>query len=84
MKATVESLPKDTITEANAEQLGFAFINILGIINESRTKDQLRERFGNMNTQLFNIEKYFIWGFGTHHMWVKQIKNPDRLIIVEF
>ena len=79
MKAIIETYLLFTHKDNN---ILIAFNEILTTITLSRTENQLR---GSMETISEYINKYFIYGFGSNHMWVKQKENPDeRLIIVEF
>jgi len=81
MKAIIES----TLKEAYLYQsyMECEFITIINLILSSTCESDLRLYF---SSKL----KYFALGFGSNHMWVKQIDLinmklfPDRLIFVEF
>ena len=71
MKAIIENKIKTTGT--NFIDVQMEFCNILSIVADSNTENELRER-------IFGVyERYFHFkiGFGSSHMWVKQIIDGD-------
>lgn len=88
MKAIVENTPVITKElKDNSKSVYSAFIHILTIITLENTEKCLKD---SMDHQYSIFKKYFKYGFGSRHMWVKQVNNTgsellsERLIIVEF
>lgn len=80
MKAKIENLVIDNMRE----QLE-VFIEILYIVSMSEDENQLRKLMSLIHLKYPNFSKYFFYGFGHNHMWVKDVLNPDqRAIFVDF
>jgi len=80
MKCTIESNLR-IIPEKQMLLIEFAYI--LNSIQSANNETELRREFGCARAE------YFIWGFGSNHMWVKQLKpngSPylERLIFVQY
>ena len=59
----------------------FEFNRFLTLIVNCKNEDELRRRFR------LEISDYFLFGFGSSHMWVKQIIDGEpkqQLIFVQF
>lgn len=61
------------------------YVEVLNAIIDSNNEQELRnnmneieERYNSWNS------KFFEYGFGSHHMWVKEANASNRLIFVEF
>lgn len=80
MKAKIENLVIDNMRE-QVEVL----IEILCIISISEDENQLRKLMSLIHLKHPNFSKYFFYGFGSNHMWVKDVSNPNqRSIFVDF
>ena len=67
-------------TQETEDSVCVEFVQILNSILESKNENQLRYE---MDVDWIN----FKYGFGSHHMWVKQIDNgelSERILLVEF
>jgi hypothetical protein len=84
MKAIVENQVKiGTWTRQQKTDLYYQFVVILNTITVCTNESDLRLLM-NDRRDLFED---FIFGFGAHHMWVKQIINKEvkqQVIFVEF
>lgn len=61
------------------------YVEVLNAIVDSNNEQELRnnmneieERYNSWNSMFFE------YGFGSHHMWVKEANASNRLIFVEF
>lgn len=61
------------------------YVEVLNAIIDSNNEQELRnnmnkieERYNSWNNMFFE------YGFGSHHMWVKEANASNRLIFVEF
>lgn len=61
------------------------YVEVLNAIIDSNNEQELRnnmneieERYNSWNSMFFE------YGFGSHHMWFKEVDSSDRLIFVEF
>lgn len=61
------------------------YVEVLNAIIDSNNEQELRnnmneieERYNSWNSMFFE------YGFGSHHMWVKEANVSNRLIFVEF
>ena len=81
----IESTPKtydyDTL---------ISFVQMVAIAVNSKNESELRELMSSVPHISF-IPRYFAWGFGGEHFWVKQRiapksdeLNEDRILIVKF
>jgi hypothetical protein len=78
MKAIVENMP---IFDSIEEQ--FFFIDLLNVITESVTEVGLRGCV-RIIFKSYPSSKNYDYGFGTHHMWVKENSHNKWLIFVDF
>lgn len=69
-----------------------AFVKVVNVLVFTRTEEEIRESLKELYTgKEGDISKYFVWGFGAHHLWMKHrlIYNAgqvcdSRLLIVRF
>lgn len=79
MKAIVET----TLVNKNLPILKL-FAKIIEAITQAESENNLRVRLGYLKHNQPHFEQYFIYGFGAHHLWLKEKGNNERLIFVEF
>ena len=75
MKATIEKSLKGNRSKLSKWQ---HFNEILDAIQLSKNENELRS-----NMKMVTDYGFFIFGFGSSHMWVNEKGNVDRLLIVE-
>ncbi|MFR7592573.1 MAG: hypothetical protein ACLUVC_14115 [Longibaculum sp.] len=78
MKAIIEYTP---VFETIEEQ--FFFIILLETITRSYDEESLRENINALFKRIRNSRSY-VFGYGSHHLWVKKSGDSKRSIIVEF
>lgn len=59
------------------------YLRIINVILLSSNEDELRASMAKLK-QTTNLDKYFIYGFGKHHIWVCQRKPSDRNKVFEY
>lgn len=59
------------------------YLRIINVILMSSNEDELRTSMAKLK-QTTNFDKYFIYGFGNHHIWVCQRKPSDRNKVFEY
>lgn len=79
MKATVESVLLNM--ERKSVEI---FTEILNIITSCDSEDELRYCMKILQERHPSLDSYFIFGFGSSHMWVTEPGRKERLIFVEF
>jgi len=82
MNATIETplnLSGVSKNSGHLDKFTLEFNRLLMAICMSKDGSMLREFIGG-----FNKSEFFNIGFGGSHMWVKQINNEQRLLIVYF
>ncbi len=84
MVAQPQGMHPDNVALRN--EINSEFIAMLNGIKYAKNEAQLRHYFAIAGT--FGGFKYFAFGFGGNHMWVKQIVDgemqKDRVMFVEF
>ena len=85
MKVTFEH-PTVVYDDKIAEVL-VGFVNHILIAYNEKTLRQIVADF----VDKYDLDRYFVYGFGSHHLWLKQrkITSPDitfeyRILIVEY
>jgi len=81
MKPTIENAPKLFADTAKKFDQLCEFHSILEYIEESKTREELKEIL-----KLKTFE-YFLFGFGGSHLWVRQIIREEigqQVIFVDF
>ena len=53
------------------------YLRIINVILLSSNEDELRTSMAKLK-QTTNLDKYFIYGFGKHHIWVYHKKNKIK------
>lgn len=83
MKAIVEGKLK-TMLLTTAE----IYIEVLNVIIDSNNEQELRNNMSELeekyNSWTGDFSMFFEYGFGSNHMWFKEIDSSNRLIFVEF
>lgn len=61
------------------------YVEVLNAIIDSNNEQELRNNMNEIEERYnsWNI-MFFEYGFGSHHMWVKEANASNRLIFVEF
>ena len=61
------------------------FAEILNAITTSKNEAELRKEMKRIKDSfLMSFSSYFVYGFGSNHMWVCEAGKKERLIFVEF
>lgn len=83
MKAIVEGKLK-TMLLTTAE----IYVEVLNVIIDSNNEQELRNNMSELeekyNSWTGDFSMFFEYGFGSNHMWFKEIDSSNRLIFVEF
>lgn len=79
MKATVESVLLNM--ERKSVEI---FAEILNNVTSCDSEDELRYCMKILQERHPSLNSYFIFGFGSTHMWVTEPGRKERLIFVEF
>ena len=83
MKAQIENRIENVTLEGME-----VFVSLLNDIHDCRDKKELIKKFSSENEDATWYVGFFRIGFGSNHMWVKEIVNGEisakRLILVEF
>ncbi len=63
------------------EKIPELFINLVNVLSLTRSEDELRRTI-EMFAQVHEIDKFFAYGFGSHHFWLHQrfINEPSKVI----
>lgn len=72
------------------ESLPELFVNLVNVIALTRDEEELRASITKF-AQLYELDKFFVYGFGSHHFWLCQRYISDtskvlkaRLLSVHF
>lgn len=83
MKAIIEGKLK-TMLYTTVE----IYVEVLNAIIDSNNEQELRNNMNEIeeryNSWKGDFSMFFEYGFGSHHMWFKEVDSSDRLIFVEF
>lgn len=64
------------------------YVEVLNAIIDSNNEQELRNNMNEIeeryNSWKGDFSMFFEYGFGSHHMWFKEVDSSDRLIFVEF
>lgn len=64
------------------------YVEVLNAIIDSNNEQELRNNMNEIeeryNSWKGDFSMFFEYGFGSHHMWVKEANASNRLIFVEF
>lgn len=64
------------------------YVEVLNAIIDSNNEQELRNNMNELeeryNSWKGDFSMFFEYGFGSHHMWFKEVDSSDRLIFVEF
>lgn len=64
------------------------YVEVLNAIIDSNNEQELRNNMNeleeNFNSWKGDFSMFFEYGFGSNHMWFKEIDSSNRLIFVEF
>jgi len=69
------------LKENDNEEMLIAFNEIIQTCTLANNQEELRRM---LKGKSFYIDRYFHYGFGANHMWVKQNLYDDRILIVQF
>ena len=58
---------------------------IIGICTAAKTPEELQQSMFELRTRRPDIEKAFIWGYGSNHFWLSEDNTErERLLFVDF
>lgn len=55
------------------------YLRLVNTILFADDENSLRKGIGNLKTQV-PLDDYFVYGFGSHHLWVHQRKASDQTL----
>lgn len=63
------------------EKIPELFINLVNVLALTRNEDELRITIEKLS-QAHEIDKFFAYGFGSHHFWLHQryTSNPNMIL----